>query len=78
MNHVQNIATSMSRLKLEVDEFLQVGRDELIDDKDYHHHDYRHDRKRHIGEPQAISAFKIRWQPMYYHSKYNQEEYVFI
>ena len=51
----------MSRLKLEVDEFLQVGRDELIDDKDYHHHDYRHDRKWHISEPQAISAFKIRW-----------------
>ena len=61
-----NVQKSISKLKIY--KLLKVGCDELIDDEHCHNHHQGHNRQWHIGEPQAISAFEIRWQPMYNHS----------
>ena len=61
-------------LELEIDELLQVCCDELVYDKNNHNHKNCHDRQWHICEPNSVSTFKIRRQPVDYHSYDDEQE----
>ncbi len=51
-------------LKLEVNERLQIRRDELVEHKDGHDHDETHEPKREHGEVDAVPAFPTVRKPV--------------
>ena len=62
-------------LELEVDEALEVGRDELADYKDGYGASQNHQSQRHFGKPDAITPLEIIGQPMDQHSDDENDYY---
>ena len=60
--------------ELEIDEWLQVGGDKLIEHKYHYHSHYSHRPERHLGKPQAVAALEAGRQPMHHHSDDKQQE----
>ena len=69
--------TSLARggiLELEVDEGLEVGGDELVEDEDQEHEADSHDPQGQLREPQAVTAFEARRQQVHDHAHHEEEE----
>ena len=65
-------------LELEIDECLQVGGDELVDDEHDGDTDQHHHGQGHLGEPNAITPLELLWQPVNNHSQHDEDEYVAV
>ncbi len=64
--------------ELEINERLQVGGDELVDDE--HHGDaYQyHHSDGHFGEPNTVAALKVLRQPVNDHTYQDEDEHVAV
>ena len=62
-------------LKLEIDEGLEVGGDELINNKDSNNDNGKHEPQRHACKPDAIATFEIGGKPVDNHSDSKHNEY---
>lgn len=67
-------------LKLEINERLQIGSDELVDNKDADTCDNDHQPDGHQSEIETIPTFTTDWQPVDYHAndKQNKNVSVFV
>lgn len=65
-------------LELEIDELLQVRRDELIYDEDSDQHVESHQRQRSGGEPNPIPPFEMLRQPVDDHTQNDEREDIAI
>ncbi len=75
--HGKHIPCSQS-LKLEINERLQVSRDELVDHEDDDDANQHHQRQRHVGKPKAIAALEVFGQPMDDHAYHDEDEHVAV
>ena len=67
-------STYLGCLELEVDERLEVGSDELIEDEDGGHDDQDHEPERYAGEPEAVAALEADREPMDNHAEGEKKE----
>ena len=66
------------KLELEINERLQVGGDELVDDEHHDDTNQHHHRDRHLGEPNAVAAFEVLGQPVDNHTYHNKNKHVAV
>ena len=60
---------------MEINEGLQVGRDELVERHHDKHDDDAHEPQRGLGKPDAIAPFEAGGQPVYGHAEGEEQEW---
>ena len=65
-------------LKLEINEWLQIGSDELIDNEHDEGANHNHQQYGHLGKPNAVTTLEVLWQPVDNQTYCNENEHIAI